>query len=116
MTSNLHAAASRLLRIKDIGACDAQDFTDVVEACLDDHPADEHEPITREWLEKYRHSESRLDHIVFSGEMVSVAIRPEDGNCLLVVSLAQVPIRYPTTRGEFRRLCAALGVVLTEGE
>jgi hypothetical protein len=90
----------------------------VVKAWLADHPADDDEPVTTEWLAAVgiTEDEGRANGDIYVCAWVG---RWQHGRVEILIGKhwdqTYIPGGMtPQTRGEFRRLCAALGVPLTE--
>ena len=77
------------------------------DAYLAEHPADEDEPITLNWWLSSGAETSLIDRDF-------MLIRNDvEGVIYLVTTLQEIPLPHIKTRGDVRRLCAALGIELT---
>ena len=117
MTPELRAAAERLLqgaRAYRDGLHNQQlDLQNVADAYLREHPADDEQLIDEAWLrsvgfintwgDKFRNVSGDID-IVVDGETVMLAYRSD-----------YYDTATKATRGDLRRLAAALGIELKEG-
>lgn len=133
MNDELKAAAERVRRhINQLGNSAIEDRNMLVRAYLAEHPADDDEPVTVEWLA----SISRQPPIVTAiGNCYRFSIDSDRGLCVwgracgvgYTVTLRTVrrsesghrmtsfsDLRDVYYRGDIRRLCAALGIPLTE--
>lgn len=108
------------------------DIIAAAELALAEHPADDGEPITKEWLKSLGFSDSGYSFIITGekdyGEDVArfrLACNGDDwtdGNCSWEFHLRSIELEEqggmlpcePKTRGDLRRLCRALGVTLKE--
>lgn len=95
-----------------LGIGPSPDVAAVARAYLTEHPADDDEPLSAAWLDKCL---PRSKDVGFSGEVLwqfgpfdTLSMYPERED------VARVFAREIRTRGQLRRLCAALGVPLTE--
>lgn len=98
------AAASR---IEDLAL--AELVMRIADDVLERHPADEDEPITEEWLIENG----------FNGDALGLELRDEDAGWAICKTHEHSRwdymgryIKSPETRGDVRRLCAALGLEL----
>lgn len=109
------------------------DIIAAAELALAEHPADDGEPITKEWLKSLGFSDSGYSFIITGekdyGEDVArfrLACNGDDwtdGNCSWEFHLRSIELEEqggmlpcePKTRGDLRRLCRALGIELKEG-
>lgn len=108
-----------------VSPCQSNDAYTLAMAYLREHPADEHDAITPEWLVSvgFRHSLNPLWLMVDFGKENShwLAIKKDLSECDIGQKVPsydydpQVPIPVPLTRGAVRSLCKALGIPLKEG-
>jgi hypothetical protein len=104
---------NRLEEVGDPFAGDDWSMMQVARAYLAEHPADEDEPVTAEWLQSMGWAEFGLGIASQRGLFRSRLRFAFD----LGVTLCMPGIEsegHQMTRGELRRLCAALGVPLGE--
>ena len=126
MTDDVRAAAERITRSVHeavyTGPLSLQgklaDALIVADAVLAEHPADDGDPVTGEWLEVVipgfsLNAGGQMGGCVYDSYRVT-AVR-KDGGWGIVASVAEgeAGVLCPT-RGHVRRLCAALGIPLTE--
>ncbi len=82
----------------------------LADAWLAEHPADEHEPVTADWLRSVGGPDFEY-RTTFGVVLTLLVVKTErDG-----WHAATIPVPLPT-RGHVRRLCAALGIHLTESD
>ncbi len=119
--NELRAAAERLTDPEDgIGEGTANDYVcggfaaddafALATAYLAEHPADDGEPITAEWLRSVGFVAHKPDGLPAYAVLPCVYIRLDGGE----LELDGIPLDF-STRGQLRRLCAALGDPLKEG-
>lgn len=88
-----------------------------------DHPADDAEPVTEEWLRSVGFHDSRYQGKRFSLQLGDVRVCPPIADLGLWVGIMEddgdfysgakaIPQSHIRTRGDVRRLCAALGITL----
>ena len=86
----------------------------IYEVCrqwLAEHPEDDEEPVTKEWLRSIGFVNS-ISSVLVVGDMLSVSMPGR----YWVFSCCGMPTRMKyETRGDVRRLCAALGIELKGG-
>lgn len=121
MTQEIRAAAERLRRLEAGEHQDAVygDFANafrrldtqtLADAFLAEHPADDDEPDTEEWLRGVGFTDCKND-----GLRLSILARyPNLGMPFWEVCGTVIRLAQPKTRGQLRRLCAALGISLKE--
>ncbi len=93
-----------------------QDMNTIIEAYLAEHPADDAEPITGEWL-RTTSAYTFVELPDNDGTNVLFEIEPfgpDEYRPQLSEGSDMIVLRRLKTRGDLRRLCAALGVPLTE--
>lgn len=124
MNDELRATAERLLKWAEKHADDPaamgkphvraliHDCGKLARAYLAEHPADDGEPVTVEWLAEcgFERNARYFTLPNYSGNLFDVVLWADGFN-----------VRWDghtncKTRGEVRRLCAALGIQLAEGE
>jgi len=107
MTSEeLRAAAERFIEWDRRGVIQSADGAAVCRAYLAEHPADDGEPVTAEWMKACGWEGSYVGVFGIQG----LAGFWDNGELHL-----SKPYSLPAaTRGQLRRLCAALGVPLKE--
>lgn len=92
-----------------------EDLVRVKLAYMDEHPVDDDEPITIDWAEIVA---TEHDGVVFEfGDccVQHLAYHLGEDRWAFADHLRMVPLRsYPKTRGDLRRLCAALNIELKE--
>lgn len=90
----------------------------VADAYLSEHPADNGEPVTEEWLRSAGFKDATTKR--YGLRNWTVRLFPPCGNLGWFADIADtipgdgrgVPIATPATRGHVRRLCAALGITI----
>lgn len=105
----LRAAADRFLAFDGTGNVMAEAFL-LANAYVAEHPADDDEPITVEWLcvMGWELTDTRLELGPLSWHGFDNTMRID---CDILTSLPHI-----TTRGDVRRLCKVLGIELKEGD
>lgn len=88
----------------------------LADAYLAEHPADDGEPVTADWMRSFAPNPGLYFPLNDDESGVWFVFNPE--GCYMAISdgvnrSAELPV--PPTRGHVRRLCAALGVELKEG-
>lgn len=118
MSDELRAAAERILD-GDMPAVDqplwiAKSIRELCRFYLREHPSDDSEPVTEEWLRAVGFRLMSGWPVWFFRESIEIRIRSEhdsEANPAPFLRIAGQRIFNPT-RGDVRRLCAALGVAL----
>lgn len=120
MSEELRSAAERILYSPTLHLGDGpgvacirpEDAVALAEAYLAEHPADDGEPVTAEWLESigfYRDGVHPDDP--FTCRESSIYLSPKyDDEKLWVVFVEVYELGKSKTRGDVRRLLAALGI------
>lgn len=94
-----------------------------LELLLEDHPADDDEPVTEEWLRSVSHKQAHLGGMhLFYWQTVLLELKvwnsSQDDLWRSAVeswaTVGEINLRTIRTRGDVRRLWAALGVELKE--
>jgi hypothetical protein len=89
------------------------DAFDLALAYLADHPADDAEPVTAEWLASVGFTAGKFPRDLIRGPVLRGV--SSAGDEYWAIRTYPIPNdAKPWTRGHLRRLCAALGVPLTE--
>ncbi len=124
-TDDVREAAERLLKypatLTSPGRQNATwDMALLAAAWLREHPADEDEPVTDEWLESvgFTNDIDGCGRVWESGEgLVSLYVMI-GLNCLVECASKDEAVFVPETetRGDVRRLCSALGINLKEAK
>lgn len=97
-----------------------QDQDLIVTAYLAEHPADEDEPITEEWLRGVGFSICAHWGAMAIGDSDQIALEWDYGKWLIRWRrpsdrlTTDIPIPAPKTRSDLRLLCRALGITLEE--
>lgn len=83
-------------------------------AYLAEHPADDEEPVTEDWLRAVgsKPIPGVSFHAFDLGLFVQVGVRPDGSLCIHADRFTATLKMAICTRGDVRRLCAALGVPL----
>ena len=124
MTDDVRAAAERIVRSVHetvyTGPLALQgklaDALVLADAVLTEHPADDGEPVDEAWLRAagFTVKDVENDAVLHAG-LLSVCVYEPDDPVFWRVDYERLPEElWPKTRGHVRRLCAALGVTLTE--
>lgn len=121
MSDKVRKAAERLRRTRgsdyvtlklvygDNGEQLQQDMMEIADAYLAEHPADDDEPITNEWLTSFgRHFEFNGHELAINSDG-GVELWTHWGGESVVIDLCDV-----ATRGDVRRLLRGLGIKLPE--
>lgn len=94
------------------------DMGTIRDAYLAEHPADDEEPITEEWLRLFASMEilgtKRLGYIVAQVGVLTIEWCPVCGDLEPVLCLEQRVLFWNPNRGQLRRLLAALGYPIKE--
>lgn len=100
--AKIDGATDRLARI-------IRNATLLADAYLAEHPADNDEPVTGDWLDSLFGVEEYIEEYICT---------EQDGNFDEVITwietIGNVLIPMPKTRGDFRRLCKGLKIELKE--
>ncbi len=90
------------------------DEKDVSQAYLAEHPADDGEPITKEWLLSIGSAYHSVLHQFAIGKygQIRILFWPRANRCEWFLEVLKEMIEIPrqSTRGQFRRLLSALGI------
>jgi hypothetical protein len=125
MTPELKAAAERLRSGFNHAQCpdhcgDCNDARALAEAYLAEHPTDDGEPVTLDWLRTLWKVEpghtKRESYIVARRGLFEVGWCPECGELPAAMALDRKIIYKCPTRGQWRMLCRALGIPLKSRE
>ncbi len=120
--SHRYARSGDRFNIQYVRSDEYEDLQAVADAYLAEHPADDGEAITEDWLRSVGFSESNMNgqSMLIScdcGDPVEMWIE-EDGLVSLVQSNVNDHVcltgKKYATRGQLRRLCLALGIQLKE--
>lgn len=124
MSDELRAAAERLLGFDGYYEMQASDGKNLARAYLAEHPADDDEPVTADWLRSVgfkqdADTEYTSDDLILAPEDDQVAlhwmqegIEPDEIRTIWIVAENEGIYTSASTRGALRRLAAALGVTL----
>jgi len=114
MSKSLAFAAERLIK-QTVNY--PQFCYDLANAYLAEHPADDEEPISEEWLHSVGFEDDRAGTPTAGALHIRHAPLPKmdsDEEYPAHACVRSFPIPVPKTRGDVRRLCRALGIALKE--